>query len=693
MPIPKELPLPLPPKTDYTKQSVAVPGTKKPGQTAHYRMSAFPLLTLESPGAVQNLVDLFESGLKLNPNANMLGHRPVVSKNPLTYADHFVWQSYGTIAVRRKAIGSALHKLFSEGVVGGGQLKTVGIWSKNVPNWQVIDLAVQAYHLVSVSLYDTLGKDAVEYIINHAETSIIFASSDHVPALLKLSEKTPVVKVIVIMDDIPQEAKSVLVSWGQEKGVKVYDFPELEAMGNANPVPIVEPSADTITTICYTSGTTGNPKGVVLTHGNLANAAQAYMYGLDMAPLKGSQPLTLSYLPLAHIFERVMELHLFAIGGAAAYGLGDPLRLLEDLQMSKPNALPSVPRVLNRIYQAGMAAGQLPGLKGALFQRALATKLHNLKTTGNHSHYFWDKLVFSKIQAVLGGQVKIIAVGSAPIASQAIEFLRVALSCDVIEGYGMTENCGTACRCWPGDPTSGGKVGAPQANTEWKLIDVPSMGYSSEDKPNPRGEICTRGDHCFKEYYKDEKNTKATVDEEGWVHTGDVGELDESGRFKIIDRVKNIMKLAQGEYVAVERIESLYCAAPIVAQLYLHGDSLQSYLIGVVIPDPVQLAQIASKVYATNVSPDDIATLSKAVQDAKVNELIMKQFDKEAKQNGLKSFEMIKRVHVSLEPFTVENGCMTPTLKLKRKDAYNKFKPELDALYALPEPTSSKNRL
>jgi len=693
MPLPKELTKPLPANADYTKQSIAVPGTKKAGQTAHYRNSAFPFLTLDTPGSHQNLVELFESGLKLNPDANLLGHRPIISKNPLTYADHFVWQSYKTVAVRRKAIGSALYKLFNEGVVGGGDLKTVGVWSKNVPNWQVIDLAVHAYNLVGVSLYDTLGKDAVEFIINHAETSIIFASSDHVPALFKLSDKTPIVKVIVVMDDISPEAKSVLVSWGQEKGIKVFDFPELEALGNANLAPIVQPSPDTIVTICYTSGTTGNPKGVVLTHGNLANAAQAYTYGVDMSPLKGTQPVTLSYLPLAHIFERVMELHLFAIGGAAAYGIGDPLRLLEDLQLSKPNALPSVPRVLNRIYQAGMAAGQTPGLKGALFQRALATKLHNLKTTGNHNHFFWDRLVFSKVQAVLGGQVRIIATGSAPIASQAIEFLRVALACDVIEGYGMTENCGTACRCWPCDPSSGGTVGAPQVNTEWKLIDVPSMGYSSEDKPNPRGEICTRGDHCFQGYYKDEKNTKATLDEDGWIHTGDVGEIDHYGRFKVIDRVKNIMKLAQGEYVAVERIESLFCAAPIVAQLYLHGDSLQSYLIAVVIPDPVQLALIASKVYATNVSPDDIATLSKATQDAKVKELIMKQFDIEAKQNGLKSFETIKRIHVSLDPFTVENGCMTPTLKLKRKDAYNKFKAELDALYALPEPTSSKTRL
>ncbi|CAL1704352.1 unnamed protein product [Somion occarium] len=683
MPFP-DIPAQFPPKLNYQQQSIEVPGTKRPGQTGHYRNGVFPFITLDTPDTFVNLLEVFESGLRRSgKDANCLGHRPLLSVNPLKFADHFVWQSYGTVDARRRAVGSGLLKLFNDGVLPAGTLKTVGVWSKNSPGWQIVDLAIQAYGLVGVSLYDTLGKDAVEYIINHAETSIIFAAIQHIPSLLKLCSRTSGVKIIVSLDDFTDETRPILTAWGQERNIKIMDFAELEELGRNNLVDLQPINADTIVTICYTSGTTGNPKGVLLTHGNLANAVHANVTGVN---LDGETPRLLSYLPLAHIFERQQELNMIALGGSIGFGTGDPLRLLEDLQTLKPNFIPSVPRVLNRIFQAGQAAALTPGLKGFLFKRALETKLQRLKTTGSHTHAFWDRLVFSKIQAVLGGNLKFIGCGSAPISASTMEFLRVALACDIIEGYGMTENCGTATRVWPNDPTSGGTVGAPHANTELKLIDVPAMGYSSEDKPNPRGEICLRGDHCFIGYYKDEVNTKATLDEEGWTHTGDVGELDSCGRLKIIDRVKNIMKLAQGEYVAIERVESLYAASPIVSQVFVYGDGLQSYLLGVIVPEPIQLAVLASNVWGTKVSPEDEAKLLQATKDSNVRAAIKAELDKEAVRNGLKGFERIKRFHVTLEPFTVENNCLTPTLKIRRKDAYLKFKAELDSLYALGEP-------
>ncbi|KAG6854925.1 hypothetical protein C0991_009748 [Blastosporella zonata] len=254
----------------------------------------------------------------------------------------------------------------------------------------------------------------------------------------------------------------------------------------------------------------------------------------------------------------------------------------------------------------------------------------------------------------------------------------------------MTENCATTAKGWPNDPTSSGTVGPPQPINEVKLVDVPTMGYTAEDKPNPRGEVCVRGANCFKVYYKDEKNTQDTVDEEGWLHTGDVGEIDSVGRVRIIDRVKNIMKLAQGEYVALEKIENMYSSSPVIAQIYIHGDSLQSYLLAVIIPDPVQLAALVSKLSGKKVVPEDLQTLIEACQDKRVNQEILAIITKEAKRNGLKGFETIKRIHLSLDPFTVENGTMTPTMKIRRKDAYHKFKAELDQLYALGEPSSSR---
>ena len=334
------------------------------------------------------------------------------------------------------------------------------------------------------------------------------------------------------------------------------------------------------------------------------------------------------------------------------------MRLIEDIQILKPNLLASVPRVLNRIYQAIAATLHAPGLKGALFRRGVAAKLERFKQTGDHTHPFWDKLVFNKVRAIIGGRVELLTSGSAPLNPEVMDFLRVTLVCNLVQGYGMTENCGTCMRSFSRDPTSAGTVGWPHPVNEAKLLDVPSMGYSVLDKPHPRGEICVRGANCFSGYYKSEcspplhapdiwisnlprtdpEATKETIDEEGWIHTGDVGLIDEAGRFRIIDRVKNIMKLSQGEYVALERIENVYAACPVVQQIYVHGDSLQSYLVAIVIPDPVVLAKIASEVWKRGVSETDLRTLDEAVRDQKVVKAVLDMLTKDGVRYGLKGY-------------------------------------------------------
>ncbi|KAI9064324.1 acetyl-CoA synthetase-like protein [Trametes sanguinea] len=677
------LPIPENPAADYKKQCVEVPGTKRPGQTAHYRTSAYPFVTLDTPNTFTNLIQIFDEGKRRAQGRLFLGHRPVVSTQPLKYADYYEWQTWPEVDARRRAIGSALHSLFQSGVLGGGDLPTVGIWSKNSPTWQIIDLALHAYGKVGVSLYDTLGKDSAEFIINHAELTVVFATPDHIPALLKLAPQTPRLKMVIAMDPLSPETKSVLSAWGETVNVQVKDLSELEELGRANPVDVIPATADQVATICYTSGTTGQPKGVVISHGSMAQAVYGYLHQFSL----DNETTMLSFLPLAHIYERVMELITVSMGGQIGYASGDPLMLLDDLRVLRPHFMPSVPRVLNRIYQSAMSAGAAPGLKGALFRKAVATKLHNLRTKGEFHHALYDRLVFRKIHNVLGGRVRIITSGSAPISANVMDFLKIGLLASMVEGYGMTENCGAFVRTWTDDPFASGTVGAPLPNAELKLIDVPSMGYFADDKPYPRGEICMRGTQRFTCYYKDPKKTAETIDEEGWLHSGDVGALDDCLRLKIIDRVKNIMKLAQGEYVALENVENVYSGSPLVSQVFVHGDSLQSYLIAVVVPDPVQFAVLVSRVKGKPVAPEDVAALAEATKDPQVAAAVLAELTKQAKKQGLKGFEQVRRIYLTLEALTTENGCLTPTLKIRRKETYEHFKQPLDALYALGEPS------
>lgn len=679
--------VPLPDNIDYGKQGVAAPGTEQPGQTPHYRNAIYGLLDPDAPTYPKTLQDIFNNGYAFNPDANLLGHRPVLSKSPLKFGP-YVWQTYRQVDTRRRRIGSALHRLFSTGELKAADMETVGIWSQNRPEWQLVELALHAYGKVGVSLYDTLGKESVEYIINHAELSIIFTTPDHIATLLKLAASIPSVKLIVSFDPLGDDVKELLFSWAATLGIRIAQLNEIEKYGEENLIAPLPVTPGQVASLCYTSGTTNLPKGTILTHMNLASATYANTFGVSFP--RGC--CLMSYLPLAHIYERICELTTIAVGGRIGYFTGDPLRLMDDAQVLKPHFFPSVPRVLNRVYQAAMSAGNVAGVKGAIFRTALQTKLDQLHKTGVNTHVIWDALVFRKIRAVLGGNIMLMVTGSAPISGEVVDFLKVAFGCDVAEGYGMTENCGVCTRTTPGDPTSGGTIGPSQPILEIKLVDIPAMNYLSTDKPNPRGELCVRGPNCFVGYYKDEKNTQETL-RNGWIYTGDVAEIDSSGRFKIIDRVKNIMKLSQGEYVALEKVENAYAASPIVQQIYVHGDSLQPYLLAVVVPDPVVLAPLASTVLGKKVEPGDIPALVDAAKNPRVVQEVLNLLSIEARRTGLLGFEFVKRIHVTMDPFTIEENTLTPTLKLRRKDAYAKFKQELNALYALGEPTNGSSKL
>ncbi|KAF9151737.1 hypothetical protein BGX20_005337, partial [Mortierella sp. AD010] len=618
-------------------------------------------------------------------DSEFLGHRPF-NTVAQTYGG-YTWQTYRQINQRVNAFGSGLMHL-NEVILGNDMLNrwALGIWSHGRPEWFISEMSCNCYNLVSVALYDTLGPDAIEYIVNHADIQIVVSSANHIATMLENAEKLPKLKAIISMDSLRDtvpvpgatSAAQVLRAWGTQKGIKVYDFHEIESLGAEFPRKHLPPSPEEVASLCYTSGTTGQPKGAMLTHNNFVATVGTSRVGMSF----DQNDVIISFLPLAHIMGRVLDTILMSVGGKIGYFRGDILLLLEDVGELRPTFFPAVPRLLNRIYAKLVASTiEAPGLVGALARRGVATKMANLAAGKGVTHPLWDRLLFNKVKMALGGRVQVILTGSAPIAKEVLSFLRIAFCCVVVEGYGSTEGLATATITMP-DEYIPGHIGCPRAGCELKLVDVPEMNYHSTDKPYPRGEICIRGETVFKGYFKDEKNTKETIDADGWLYTGDIGFVDNRGCFTIVDRKKNIFKLAQGEYIAPEKIENVLGArCNLVQQIYVHGDSLESTLVTVVIPEPETFLPFANGIVGTNVTIDDVEGISKLCKDPKVIHGVAKELEKAGKAGALRGFEFPKRVYLTTDAFSVDNGMMTPTFKVRRPQVAEYFKEQIKVMY------------
>ena len=387
----------------------------------------------------------------------------------------------------------------------------------------------------------------------------------------------------------------------------------------------------------------------------------------------------LSYLPLAHVFERiVISLCFFKAVKIGMYS-GDVQKLKYDLEDLKPTAFASVPRLYNRFYDLiNGNIRKLTGFKKALVDKAVAAKLYYLRTGAHYTHKIYDTLVFNKMKDAFGGNIHIMVTGSAPISSEVIDFLKICCSCPILEGYGQTESTGASFLTVMNDPQSG-HVGGPLANSEFKLVDVAELGYTCKDKDpatgqaKPRGEVCIRGPGIFAGYYKDEEKTKEAVDEDGWLHTGDIAELRFNGSIKIIDRKKNIFKLAQGEYIAAEKVENVYLESYAVEEIFIYGDSLQSYLVAIVLPKKKFVMELGKTL---GIEKD----FKEMILQGEVKKQVQEELNKQAKKSKLFGFEMARKIHL-IDTTFAELDLTTTSFKLKRHEAKKCFLKEITEMY------------
>ncbi|KAK9364242.1 eukaryotic long-chain fatty acid CoA synthetase (LC-FACS) [Lipomyces starkeyi] len=672
------------------KQGVALPNTERPGFSAIYRNAASPDKLMQSTHPlIRTQYDAFESSAKKYPDRDLLGARYLVDPKRGIWSP-YIWQSYRTAAERRTNLGSGLCYL-NDSVIKNPKTEqyAIALFSQNRPEWIITDLACHAYNLIVVPLYDNLGPNSSEFILNSVEAPVLVASLNQIPKILPLASEIPNLKIIISMDplrsenDLPNQSKEdILKAWAEDKGIMIYTMTEVEELGKQHPRPHNPPKPTDVLTINYTSGTTSSPKGVVLTH---ANFVAALAVGFCHLPRSSNKvvDIVLSYLPLAHIYERATIGVALAAGAGIAFYRGNILQILEDLLEVRPTAFTSVPRLLNRFESAIKdKTVNATGWRSHIARYGLTVKLQSLADGKGPNNILWDRLISRKVKANAGmDRVASIISGSAPLAPDTHQFLRAAFGVTIAQGYGLTETHGGCIVGQAGDYTTG-HCGPPAVTTEVCLKDVPELNYYVTDKPWPRGELLVRGTTVFREYYKDEARTREAIDADGWFHTGDVAAIDELGRVYIIDRAKNFFKLAQGEYVAPEQIENAYLAGcPLVQQLFVHGSSLEAYLVAIGGIQPLAFAPFASKILDRYISPSDEAALQQACDDPRVLEAVCSEFERVGKEMKLQGYEKVRNLKLMVEPFTIENDILTPTLKLKRPVAAAFFKDVIKDMY------------
>uniref|UniRef100_A0A8C8JPT6 Arachidonate--CoA ligase n=1 Tax=Oncorhynchus tshawytscha TaxID=74940 RepID=A0A8C8JPT6_ONCTS len=571
----------------------------------------------------RTLYEVFQRGLQVSGNGPCLGYRKP--------GQPYQWLKYKQVSNRAEHLGS--------GLIHRGLKPTpdtfIGIFAQNRPEWIISELACYTYSMVAVPLYDTLGHEALEFIIKKADISTVLCDKQNkAETLLENCEKgeTPQLKTIILMDAFDTE----LTARGAKCGVDILSLKEVEVLNTTINVcfcfPLQPPKPEDLSIICFTMCVCVCVSACVL--------SQTVLYGA---------------------------------GARVGFFQGDIKLLPDDMKNLQPTVFPVVPRLLNRVYDKVQSGAQTP-FKKWLLNFAIDRKLAEVKEGVIRKDSIWDKLIFHKVQESLGGRVRVMVTGAAPISPSVLNFLRASLGCQIFEAYGQTE-CTAACSfTMPGDATSG-HVGAPIPCNIVKLVDVEEMNYFAS---NGEGEVCIKGKNVFIGYLKDPEKTAEALDKDGWLHTGDIGKWLPSGVLKIVDRKKNIFKLAQGEYIAPERIENVYIRSAPVAQVFVHGDSLQASLVAIVVPDPEVLPGFAQKLGVQG-SHEELC------KSQKIKKAIIADLVKLGRQAGLKSFEQVKDLYMHPELFSIENGLLTPTLKAKRADLKKLFQPQIDSLYASME--------
>lgn len=619
-------------------------------------ISAINYTNFSLSNSASTVLELFLHSVKTFSNENFLGSRTIKPDGTL---GQYTWKKYIDVLNICRKIGFILSSFFPDET----ELNLLGIISKNREEFLLVELACIFQNITSVCLSDTLNLESFIYICKHCWLKVLFCSKPQLETILMSIDSFPSLKVIIVFDRV----RSTVKAQAREYNIEIIDYLDLPLSTSSGTDRYPSPSS--VFTICFTSGTTSEPKGVVLTHSNIIGT----LIGAELTKQNvNSKDIYLQYLPHSHIYDRIFCLITINYGGKIGINSGDLANLKDDLNTLKPSVLITVPKLLNRIYEVvNQQFNSKSGVSRTVLDKALSQKIQKYEQTGELSNNFIQGLVFKKVQKSLGGNIKVMICGSAPIAGEVVKFLRIVLGCPILEGYGLTETCGASFVTNSFD-TSTEHIGGPIPGVEVKLKPVPELGYTSTAY-SEYGELLIRGCTLFQGYYLSSSHSPIT--EEGWFETGDlVQRIHDNGRFKIIDRLTNIIKLSSGEFVSLEKIERILLTSQIFQQVFVYGDSRESFLVAIIVLKKETVIQEIEKRKSFRVN------FEKLVESGKLKKQVMDEINSISSKFGLHNWELVKNVYIEDNEWT-DKDLLTVTQKLIRYKVIQKYKQVIEELY------------